>query len=131
MADCFCDYGDAEAFSVFRESWPTARKPHKCSECRKPINAGERYHRVFGVVRGERPTVHLTCCRCNALIDYTRAHIPCFLSCRTYPGGESVVDQALDALADHAREAPGLWFGGARLAVAAGYHGDAHWRRLR
>ena len=37
---------DGESADVFREEWLTARKQHKCCECRIAINPGEHYQRV-------------------------------------------------------------------------------------
>ena len=33
----------------FTETWPVARKPHKCCECSSIIPVGEKHHCYFGV----------------------------------------------------------------------------------
>ena len=33
------------------EKLVTARKQHRCSECRRPIQPGEQYRRIFGIWR--------------------------------------------------------------------------------
>ena len=51
MLSCECDYDTT--FDFFNEVERTARKAHKCSECRRVINPSERY--VYGAgKRGPR-----------------------------------------------------------------------------
>lgn len=35
--------------STLHESYPVARRPHRCSDCNRLIQPGERYHRWKGV----------------------------------------------------------------------------------
>lgn len=60
MCDCSC-----ERPTFFESSMPTARKPHRCCECKRLIRAGEVYERVVG----NWPTLdgfetHATCLEC-------------------------------------------------------------------
>lgn len=110
MPDCYCDY---EPFRFYRDRIITARKPHPCSECRRPIHPGERYEHLRAVDADDRWEVYRTCCRCLALRDYIRAHIPCF--CWGY---DNFLVDAETAIDDWRDEAPGLAFGAGRLAVA-------------
>lgn len=41
--------GDYDPPSMFNETFPRARKDHKCCECGATISAGEVYQRVVGV----------------------------------------------------------------------------------
>ena len=43
----------SEMPSAFNETWRTARKEHRCCECRSTIRAGERYRYVSGVWDGQ------------------------------------------------------------------------------
>lgn len=47
---------------------PTARKQHKCYECRGAIQPGERYHRFAGVWAGEFASFR-RCSDCEALVN--------------------------------------------------------------
>lgn len=112
MSDyCHCDY---DAPSVWREEKRKARKEHRCCGCGRAIRAGETYEHVWGVW-DSRPAAYKTCSHCQALREYTAAHIPCFCWCY---GGEGR-EEAIEALREYAHHAPGLWFGGARLYVKA------------
>jgi hypothetical protein len=55
-----------EAPSCYTASTPTARKPHKCCECRGLITPGEKYHRFSGIWDGEADT-YKTCADCQKL----------------------------------------------------------------
>lgn len=65
MAGCdVCVYqGDYDAPETHITSHPTARKPHRCCECRELIKSGQRYERVFGKWDGRIDT-YLTCELC-------------------------------------------------------------------
>lgn len=45
-------YWDAEVADLFTTSEPVARKTHRCDECRRDINPGERYYYAKGVFDG-------------------------------------------------------------------------------
>lgn len=63
--DCdLCFYGgDYDAAEAYTERWRTARKAHRCCECRREIVKGERYHYTFGVWQG-KPNTYKTCAQC-------------------------------------------------------------------
>lgn len=48
---------------VYEEYMRTAKKTHRCCECRLPIHPGERYQDVFGVWDGEADQFK-TCSTC-------------------------------------------------------------------
>lgn len=66
---CDCDIGEAPA--CYTERIRTARKDHRCSECRRRIRAGEKYKYVSGIWDGY-PSSYKTCSRCQVA---TEAHI--------------------------------------------------------
>jgi hypothetical protein len=57
---------DTEPCEVFRATHRVARKPHRCSECRRPIRPGTRYESTFTVFDGDAETFK-TCPRCERL----------------------------------------------------------------
>lgn len=61
MCDCDC-----EAPSVYRESFPRARKQYQCCECEAFIQPGDQYRHTFGVWDGE-PGTYRTCLPCAEL----------------------------------------------------------------
>lgn len=65
MSDCDVCIGgcDGETSEFFAESEPIARKLHRCSECDKAINKGEKYQRCSGKSEGEFWTFN-TCLLC-------------------------------------------------------------------
>lgn len=58
----------AEIPEWFHNTTPTARKPHKCYECRGSIQPGERYHKFTGVWGGEFASF-IRCVDCEALAE--------------------------------------------------------------
>jgi ribosomal protein L34E len=51
---------------VIGDEWRKARKEHKCNECGKFIQAGEVYHRLFGMAeRGDPPYGIRICAACE------------------------------------------------------------------
>lgn len=57
-----CFY-DCESPSFYNESYPKARKQHRCCECGRAIAKGEKYRRVSGKWEGDLAT-YSTCRRC-------------------------------------------------------------------
>ena len=57
---------DGEAPSVYRESFPKAKKEHICYECHRPILPGEKYHFAEGCWVGKFSRFK-TCYSCNEL----------------------------------------------------------------
>jgi len=129
-AFCACDFSDPAVF--LSERRVAARKRHRCGECGASIAPGETYERVSGLQGGEFWTCK-TCPRCLALVDWIRAHIPCF--CREYGG----LSEMLEGYVEAAREAdaPGFYFGMMRRVVAIKRweanqtHEERHDRRSR
>ena len=76
---CYCDYDESPEF--FSDKERTARKAHKCNECRGPIHPGERYKIRTGKWDGEF-SAYKQCVACTDLEDYVKAHVPCM--CRTF-----------------------------------------------
>lgn len=111
--DCYCD--DLERPSVIHESTPTARKPYKCSECGRHIEPGTKYQNVWGVWGGEGQTFK-RCQACTRLVEYIKAHVPCF--CDSLGG---LHEEASETLANM----PEIGFGGVRRYVEA-----FRWREL-
>lgn len=109
MSYCECD---GEMPSLFFESRHTARKEHKCYECRRTIRPGEQYESVRGVWEG-RFEFFKTCQHCLALRDWVKAHVPCF--CWMYG---DVRNDAIETALSYAHEAPGLLFGAYRREIA-------------
>lgn len=86
---------------------------HLCDECGRIIEKGEHYERARGVWGHQ--FLRFKCCSiCADLRDYTALHVPGFC----WEHG-SIVGGSLDALRDVFGIKPGVWFGGARLAVRA------------
>lgn len=66
--DCTCAASSAEDFSstLLSKKVVTARKPHKCGECRDTISPGEKYECYTGVSDGYFFTAK-TCLDCLSL----------------------------------------------------------------
>jgi hypothetical protein len=65
---CMIDDCD-ERSTVLGESHPVARKKHKCGECRRVIEPGERYLAESLLFEGEVST-HKTCAHCEVARDW-------------------------------------------------------------
>lgn len=99
MTICYCD---DEPPSLYRRELRTARKEHRCHECHRKIQPGERYERVFGIWSGDTDVFN-TCPHCLALRDHVDAHIPCF--CWNHG---NMLDEAESVIADYLHESPEL-----------------------
>jgi len=77
---CDCDY-DGPEFSETVER--TARKPHKCCECHRQIESGERYTITSGVWEGEFSTFKW-CGHCSAACEIKNVLTEC--RCFLYGG---------------------------------------------
>ena len=68
--ECSCtisiDYGGGS--SCCKERIRTARKKHRCDECLKDINPGDKYEYVSGIWDGE-PHSYKTCLDCKSVRD--------------------------------------------------------------
>ena len=71
---CECDYDYCWEFFV--EEWRICRKPHQCSECRRTITKGERYHSIRGKMDGDFQTYDI-CSHCDAATAYIQAMSAC------------------------------------------------------
>lgn len=120
-AACYCDY---ESPTVYRRSEHTAAKAHKCYECHRQINPGERYERVFAIWDGDANNV-CTCRHCLALREWVVAHVPC--SCRAHG---NMLDDLRNDVEAYWHEAPGLLMGWLRrraaLKRAQGFQRSGH-----
>lgn len=79
MSEGFCDVDfsdtseEADVVDFFDDTWPTARKPHRCVECREAIEVGEQHkktaYRFNGSFHSERRC--LPCVEVAAEFEYT------------------------------------------------------------
>lgn len=88
---CECDVDPPR---VYHESTRTARKPHRCCECRSTITPGEQYEHVFGVWDGQAAS-QKTCAQCVLL----RSEAMRFASCFCFTFG-NVISEIRDELID-------------------------------
>lgn len=77
---CYCDEGRPEVFQAQR---PIARTRHRCCECCRQIQPGERYERVSGRWDGAWDRF-ATCCYCLAIRGLLMARMDCY--CHLYGG---------------------------------------------
>ena len=110
MTACYCDGDPPSVISIVSRK---ARKPHRCCECGRTIHAGEKYEHVWGIW-DSRPDTFNTCHLCTDLRELVAHSVPCF--CWNYG---NMREDAIETLREYAGEAPGLFFGGARLYVKA------------
>ena len=110
MTDCVCDYDQPDWSRIERRK---AAKDHKCGECGRPIQKGERYEFSTGQYDGFISR-HRTCSRCLEVRRYVQEHVPCF--CWLY---SDMLNIARETVAEYAHELPGLYFGWARRHIAA------------
>lgn len=73
MTDCYCDFEEPD-FYVARIH--TARKPHRCEECRREIKPGEQYEYV-SASWGHIARTYKTCEHCRDLRIWTQNNVPC------------------------------------------------------
>lgn len=69
--DCSMDIGDTAEFSC--DSFPIAKKEHKCCECRESINPGQKYHKCVGKWYGKFETIK-TCMACYLIREHYCPH---------------------------------------------------------
>jgi len=108
MTQCYCD---ADTPDVYTQKTVKARKPHKCHECRRAIETGEKYERTF-YTYDRTPYVHKTCEMCVDLREFVQASIPCF--CWFH---ETLHENSIEAAQQYSHEAPGFLFGVYRKIV--------------
>jgi hypothetical protein len=68
------DYGDGEPVEFSNSEVVTARKPHRCDECRATIHPGQKYERYTSKYDGDISTTK-SCSKCIKLREliYKRA----------------------------------------------------------
>ena len=69
MSECViegCDPNDGLECELFSETIRTARKPHRCGECGRIIEPGEKYENAVGKWDGDFCT-EITCADCLSL----------------------------------------------------------------
>lgn len=108
MSTCYCDHEPAQFYVA---EIRTARKQHKCNECGRAVQPGERYEHVRAKWDGDMATVR-TCVRCLSLREWVKAHVPCF--CWAH---HDMIEDAINTAQNYAHEAPGLLFGAYRRRV--------------
>ena len=122
VADGLCWCGD-DVFEWYDEHFRIARKRHRCYECGGHVETGERYQIVVGKFEGALET-NKTCPRCLSVIDWIKAHVPCY--CRSFGGlHDTIYDDIRDVEYEWKKEAPGFVFGLGRRLVAAKRHRSA------
>lgn len=109
MTECYCDYDRPDACVV---TMRTARKPHRCYECRNHIQPGEQYQRRWAIFDG-RASTYNTCARCIALAEYAKAHFPCLC----WLWGD-LLHEADEMAREYASMVPGMGMEYGRLRVA-------------
>ena len=66
---CMIDYGDGTVRMLENARLVTALKRHKCAECWRQIEVGEKYHREKFVFDDEF-TTHKTCAHCMVVRNW-------------------------------------------------------------
>ena len=110
MPACYCDY---DAPSFFQERHVRARKVHRCCECGRAIQPGERYQKVIGVWDG-RFDQFCRCSHCEAVAAKFN-ELPCF--CDSFRGLYEVINEGY--LCDLREAETGDWMAALRLIAAA------------
>lgn len=108
----FCDCWSDDPCTFLKNETRTARKEHCCGECGGRIGSGEKYEYVAGIQCGDWWDCK-TCERCVALVEWIKAHVPCF--CRMYGG---LFEDSFSEMVHQARQTPGFAFGILRRVVA-------------
>jgi len=111
MSMCTCDYDKP---SFFSEVHHTARKTHRCSECGRHIQPGERYAKVAGKWDGRFGTFR-RCSNCESVANALKDRLPCY--CDMFGGlWETISDGYMDDLLE---AETGDYFAVMRLIAAA------------
>ena len=63
------DFCGGDMMAVFNTAIVTARKAHKCSDCRATIQMGEKYRRSSGLQEGYGWENYATCSPCDSLMQ--------------------------------------------------------------
>lgn len=102
-----CRVDDCERVEILQNADRKARKRHKCSECYRPILAGETYHYECGICEGSFDT-YRTCSHCMVARGWLAENC-----------GGWVYTQVLEEIEEHAEEYPKIAFGLNRIIVGA------------
>lgn len=90
-------YSADEAYTVYDERFPRARKPHACAACKDVIEPGHIYARVGIVFEKEASTV-VRCLRCQTIHEHLRE------KCRGHRDGDRWPDEHLACGLDYEEE---------------------------
>ena len=116
MSDaCYCDLGDGAPI-IYEAERVKARIAHKCYECGRAINPGDRYERARMLFDGSWQ-VDKTCARCLDARDYITAHAPCF--CWLHG---SMLDDARAVIDEHGHASAGFYIGAMKRVLRAERH---------
>lgn len=107
MISCSCDYDPPVFYHAAR---PLARVSHKCHECERTIQPGERYERVRAMWEDE-PVTLKTCVYCLAMRDL----VDCRAECFCWAHGNLVVD--IKCLTDELPDGTGLRMAVGRIVI--------------
>lgn len=121
MSACVCDYERPEFYHATR---PLARTAHRCDECGRTIEPGERYERVYAKWDGDPGTVR-TCCYRLAMRDLLESR-ECF--CWMH---HSLSDDVLEEIREGDWKRPGARFAALRLLSAHPRVQEWRGRRVR
>ena len=121
---CFCDYDGPE---WIRKTQQAARKQHRCGECGRCIQPGERYVKAVGMWEGLIST-HRRCSHCEAVWKALDDRLPCYC---WYWGGLYEDEGLPEYLDDLRRAETGDYMAVMRLIVAAKRAKCSGWRAER
>ena len=107
-----CMIDGCDTWVWFRSAQRTARKSHTCTECRRPIAAGEIYEYATGKL-DEGVRQFRTCVQCQAVREWL------LKVCSGW-----VYEAVHEEMIEHFREGYGVWLGRAAVGMAR------KWRRF-
>lgn len=115
---CYCD----SSSDLYFAKWRKVRKLHRCMECGGTIAIGERAWYTAGKCEGDWWDGY-TCAKCQELIEYVTAHVPCF--CYTHgdawgqQAGDGIRESNMGMAVEYANKTvPGFAFSVGRRLVA-------------
>ena len=121
---CYCDYDGPE---FLNKQERVARKGHRCCECYRTIQPGERYTHATGRWDGTFSTFK-RCGNCSAVQQALQERLPCYC---WYWGGLYEDEGLPEYLNDLRRAETGDYFAVMRLIVAAKRAKCSGWRAER
>lgn len=93
----YADYCDLEYSQFYAETFPVARKSHRCCECAQHIQPGERYLSCRGATCGDGFWFDSQCLNCRDFCMEIRDHMMDGQSCLPFGGLD-------DFLCEHYRD---------------------------